>query len=92
MTEEEMPLEIAMWRKKKSNVEQINLSQGSREENGPETEKVQTVKNLKRPDNQRHQNSSDAELLLHMIYEGEFIFKPCFDFKLTGGTVPQLSG
>lgn len=48
-----MPLEIAMWRKKKSNVEETHLSQGLREENGPGTEKVQTVKNLKEPDKTR---------------------------------------
>lgn len=56
-----MPLEIAMWRKKKSNVEEINLSQGLKEENGPGTEKVQTVKNLKGPDKTRDTKTAQRQ-------------------------------
>lgn len=56
-----MPLEIAMWRIKKSNVDKINLSQGLREENGPETEKAQTVKNLKGPDKSRDTKTSQMQ-------------------------------
>lgn len=34
------------------------------------------------------QNSPDAELVLHVIHEGELIFKPSFDLELTDGALP----
>lgn len=56
-----MPLEIAMWRKNKSNVEEINLSQALGEKNDPETQKAQTVKNLKGPDKTRDTKTAQMQ-------------------------------
>lgn len=92
MTEEEMPLEIAMWRKKKSYLEEINLSQCLREENGLETEKAQTVKTWKGQTKPETPKQLRCRACIHRIHEGEFIFKPCFDLELKDGALPQLSG
>lgn len=46
---------------KEKQKQEIDLSQGLREENDPETEKAQTVKNLKGPDKTRDTKTAQMQ-------------------------------